>query len=96
MNLGLERFVQQLVDHAHTPVGPFGVVVTNPGLRNVVKLIFTEANGVVKTFPLERLDERLRERVDVESLQRYSDTSGSLGFPECPEFAGILAVAIIN
>ena len=60
--------IQYFILHVHTPVRPLRIVVADPGIRDVVELVPTEAHEVVETLPFYRLDERLGEGVGLEML----------------------------
>jgi len=81
----LECTVQNFVVHAYAAVRPLGVVVTDPGARDVIELVPTEAHEVVEAFPFDGADERLRECVGLRSLDWTAEPFGTVRAPKFPK-----------
>ena len=96
LKLWLERLIQHVVRHAHSPMGPECIVIGDPGRLDVVELVETEADKVVQTLPLMGFDPRFRERIRAGRPDRYSDTSHASRFPEGLEFVRELAVTVMD
>ena len=63
MCLWLERFVEHFVVHTDASMGSLRVVIMDPGLRDVVKLVKVEADEVVQAFPFMRFDPGFCKRI---------------------------------
>ena len=92
----MKCFVEHIVGHTYPPVRAQRIVVRGPGRFDVVELVEAEADKVVQTFPFMGFDPRFRERIRTGRLERYSDTSHALRFPEGLELVRELAVTVMN
>ena len=59
-----------------------GVVIADPGIRDVIELVPAEAHEVIEAFPLYGADERLRESVRLGCLDWTANAFGTVRAPE--------------
>ena len=95
-HLHLEVIVEHFVVYSDASMGTLGVVIPDPGLRDVIELSAAETKKEVEAFSFQRFDEGLDECVGLRRPRRNLDTSSSKLFPKDVEFIRVLSVPVPN
>ena len=89
-------FIQHRVVASHPSMGSVFVIMSEPGLYEVVRLVFAPAHEVIQTFAFQRPDETFTKCVRHRSAWRNLDGPHFGILPEHVEFVRILSITIPN
>ena len=71
-----------------------GIVVVDPGIRDVVELVPAKAHEVIETLPFDGADERFCEGIGLRCLDWTTESFGAVRAPEFPKSLGVFRVPV--